>query len=161
MEFLKQLTPYNLFNFLFPGVIFSEMLRWIWAVDVAGDNILISLFVYYFIGMVISRVGSLMVEPIAKRVAFVRYVDYDDFIRAEKADEKIGELLTVSNTYRTLVAVFVSVGVAALFFWLSEAMSLSQNAQVTLIAITLFVFFAFSFRKQVDYIRKRVEISKK
>jgi hypothetical protein len=53
------------------------------------ENVVVGLFLFYFIGMVISRIGSLTIEPVLKKINFLRFAPYSDFIRASQADVKI------------------------------------------------------------------------
>ena len=60
---LEKLSSYNLLNNLLPGAIFCYLLKTIVNIDIS-NNIVEDLFVYYFIGMIISRIGSIIIEPI-------------------------------------------------------------------------------------------------
>ena len=70
-EILDKLSSYNLFNYLLPGVIFVVIANKVTHYDFIQDDIVIGAFLYYFIGMVISRFGSLAIEPILKYLSFL------------------------------------------------------------------------------------------
>ena len=61
-DLLDKLSSYNLFNYLLPGAIFVAASQRISSHAFRDENIVIELFLVYFIGMVISRVGSLTIE---------------------------------------------------------------------------------------------------
>jgi len=156
-ELLDKLSSYNLFNYLLPGTLFVATAQRISDHNFNQDNIVVTLFVYYFIGLVISRLGSLVVEPLLTSTKFVKFAPYQKFIGACDADPKIELLSEQNNLYRTLCALFIALpafkGVDVLaghFAWPDETIG-------TVGLFTLFVLFAFAYRKQTAYVRKRVE----
>ena len=62
-EIINKLSSYNLFNYLLPGTVFVALTEAFTSFPFAQDDLLIALFLYYFIGLIISRIGSLFVEP--------------------------------------------------------------------------------------------------
>src|SRR5258708_39583652 len=66
-ELLDRLASYNLFNYLLPGVVFVVLAEQVTSYSFIQDDIVIGGFVYSFMGMVISRVGSLFLEPLFKK----------------------------------------------------------------------------------------------
>jgi len=53
-DLLDKLSTYNIFNYLLPGIIFSVFIDSFTTHFMIPDNIFVSIFVYYFIGLVIS-----------------------------------------------------------------------------------------------------------
>ena len=106
-DLLDKISSYNLFNYLLPGILFVCISKYFTDYNFIQDNDFIGAFLYYFIGMVISRFGSLFVEPILKRISFLKFADYESFIVASKKDEKIELFSEVNNTYRTITALFI------------------------------------------------------
>jgi len=153
-ELLDKLSSYNLFNYLLPGTIFVAAAERISGHNFKDANIVVELFLFYFIGMVISRIGSLTVEPVLKKVKFLKFAPYPDFIRASKTDAKIDVLSEQNNTYRTLCAVFFSLGLLRVY---DLAVAWRPRSTRTAVVVGLFFLFAFAYRKQTDYVRKRVE----
>src|SRR5437879_12159517 len=101
-ELLDKLSSYNLFNYLLPGTIFVAAAQRISAHTFKQDNIVVELFLYYFIGLVISRIGSLVIEPVMRKTRFVKFAPYKDFVRGCANDAKIEVLSEQHNMYRTL-----------------------------------------------------------
>jgi len=106
-EILDKVTSYNLFNYLLPGTLFVVILERFTQYSFTQENLIISAFVYYFAGLVISRIGSLVVEPIFKKFEFVKFAEYKDFVIASKSDSKLEDLSEANNMYRTFVSMFV------------------------------------------------------
>lgn len=157
-ELLDKLSSYNLFNYLLPGAIFVAASRRMSSHTFRDDNIVIELFLVYFIGMVISRVGSLTIEPAMKRMKFIKFAPYKEFVGASLKDPKIDLLSEQNNTYRTLCAVFLALGILKLYDL--AAAGWPRTAR-TLVLVGLFLLFALAYRKQTDYVRKRIEATPK
>lgn len=88
-ELFAKLSSYNIFNYLLPGVLFVALADTWTSYTFAQSDLLLAAFVYYFIGMVISRVGSILVEPVLKKAGFLKFAKYADFVRASSKDVKI------------------------------------------------------------------------
>ena len=67
-DFLNKLSSYNLFNNLLPGILFVVLLSHFTEYRVSQDTLLLNLFLYYFIGLTISRISSITIEPFLKKI---------------------------------------------------------------------------------------------
>jgi hypothetical protein len=150
-ELINKISSYNLFNYLLPGAIFIAIFEKMTVYKIIQTDLLVNAFLVYFIGLVISRIGSLMVEPIFRK--FVTFADYKDFISASKNDKKIEILSEANNTYRTFIALFVVVFILKSYFLFIP----SNNYGVYILIFFLFILFIFSYTKQIKYITKRIQ----
>lgn len=155
-EILDKLSSYNLFNYLLPGVLFVVIASKVTRYDFIQDDIVIGVFLYYFIGLVISRFGSLVIESILKRLSFLQFADYKDFIVASKKDEKIDLLSEVNNTYRTLSSLFILLLLLKIYEAIESVVPFLQKCSAIILIILLIIMFLFSYRKQTIYITKRI-----
>lgn len=160
-DLLDKLSSYNVFNYLFPGVIFAAAGTSLTSYALLMNDMVVGLFVYYFYGLAISRFGSLVLEPIFKKTRFVRFAPYDDFVAASKEDEKLALMLEENNMHRTLSSMLLCL----LFLLFTDLVvrhgfdSISPICAFTLVLLLLFSLFSFSYRKQTGYIRSCVERS--
>ncbi|MEP3035982.1 MAG: hypothetical protein ABJO67_16760 [Pseudoruegeria sp.] len=155
-ELISKLSSYNLFNYLLPGALFVFICRYLELLKATESNIVLEFFVYYFAGMTISRVGSLIVEPLFKRIKLVSYAEYPEYLDACKRDDKIEILLEQNNVYRTIVALFFSV----LPLQLAVAYGVPNELLTGALLISVFILYVLAYRKQTSYIRQRVEKNK-
>jgi hypothetical protein len=155
-ELLSKLSSYNIFNYLLPGAVFSILAERI-ALLKSPDQIVEQLVWYYFLGMVISRLGSIVVEPILKRVKFVTYSDYNDYLTACKSDQKLETMVEVSNTYRTIATAFFALLVGVLYVSASKWIGVDAMLQGKIAIGLLLALFLLSFRKQVSFVVGRVK----
>ena len=154
METLSSLlSTYELFNNIFPGIIFSYFLS-LQNYNIIPNKIDIyeKLFLYYFIGLIISRIGSLFLEPF-----FRKFADYTKFLKAEEKNNKIAICVRVNNMYRSLIIVFFFNFLYLLYLILQNNFLFCTLLAKLLFILSFFFLFVFSYRKQTEYIRKRVE----
>ena len=157
-KLLEKLTSYNLFNYLFPGIIFSVLLEKTTSYSIIQDDIIIEAFLAYFIGLLISRISSLIIEPILKKVKFVKFADYKDFVLASENDNKIELLSESNNMYRVFISLFVVLIIVNIYEQLLQQ-TLGEYT-VFVVTVLLLLLFLFSYRKQTNFISQRVEIYK-
>lgn len=149
-ELLQKLSTYNIFNYLFPGVVFVILLNRYTGINLAVDDVILGMFLYYFFGLVLSRIGSILIEPALRRTKIVEFSDYARFIRASKLDDKIELLSEVNNMHRTIIAMLVVL----------LAISICNGSVTCLLAIGLLgivTLFVLSYRKQTSFITKRID----
>jgi len=159
-DIIDKLSSYNLFNYLFPGVVFVVLADAITDYSFIQQDVILGFFLYYFVGLVISRVGSLVVEPLLKCTSFLKFADYKDYVAATKKDERVELLSEVNNTYRTLCACFGLLVLLKLVEILGRKFSIPQGWELFILVVTLLVIFLFSYKKQTAYVKKRVEANK-
>ena len=119
-KLLDKISSYNIINYLLPGGVFCYLFQYFAGVNFlhmgvdlskmsaggAITSIVESLFIYYFVGIVISRVGSLLIEPFSQKMHLIDLTDEEGFAAASKEDSKLDVLLETNNLYRTMSAGF-------------------------------------------------------
>ena len=160
-KLLDKLSSYNIFNYLFPGIIFSVLLEKTTNYKIIQENIMIEAFLVYFIGLVISRISSLVIEPILKKMKFVNFSNYKDYVLASTNDNKIELFSESNNMYRVFISLFFILITINMYenLIVSNFLILAEYT-IYLLVLLLFILFLFSYRKQTNYITKRVEIYK-
>lgn len=156
-EIFDKLSSYNLFNYLLPGILFVIITNKFTNYSFIENDLIIAGFVYYFIGLVISRLGSLIVEPTLKRISFLKFADYKEFISASKKDPKIDLLSKENNMYRTFIATFILLLLLKLYELISFKLTVLNDWIMYILIILLLIIFLYSYRKQTQYITKRIK----
>jgi hypothetical protein len=129
-------------------------------VNLIQSDLITCAFLYYFIGLIVSHFGSLLVEPFLKKISFIKFADYKDFVLASKADIKLEVLVEVNNMYRTFISLFILLGLYKFEIYIeSKCVFLRENQNMLLIFLLLLIFL-FSYRKQTNYITKRIGANK-
>lgn len=156
-KFIEKLEEYKIFNYLLPGIIFTYLLKYYVGIDIFQSNVIEMAFIFYFIGSVISRFGSVVIEEILKKIKFIKYSNYNDYINAVKKDDFIKKLLISNNTYRTLCAGFLLILIIKGAKELVNYFNLQTGIIYTIVIIFGFILYLLSFKKQTGIIVKRVD----
>lgn len=126
---VEKISSYNIWNNLFPGIVFCSIVERTTRIILSTGEIWKDLFIYYFAGMIISRIGSNFIEKILKSIEvrnkktkqkekFLKFAPYGDYIEASEANSFIKVLNETNNTYRTIIAMLVVVMGARMYDWL-------------------------------------------
>ncbi|WP_370841603.1 hypothetical protein [Megasphaera sp.] len=160
---IKILGTYEIITNLIPGILFYLLAPPEFQSLLNVNNFVFLLAFCYFVGLILNRMGSLLISPIAQHVGFVKYAPYDQFLKAEKVEQskdehKLQTLLTVNNFYRTLCAMIISlIAVRVYYSPLTCNTFLFQISLNNWIYWGLFLLFLFSYKKQAAFIKNRVE----
>jgi len=155
-DILDKLSSYNILNYLLPGILFAVIGEKISPFTFIQKDIFVGAFIYYFIGLVISRIGSIIIEPLFKKVKIVNFVKYEKFVIASKDDHKLDELSEANNMFRTLCSVFILlIALLVVSGIVNQYPSLMPYA-VLIALVFLLILFVLAYRKQTSYVVKRV-----
>lgn len=160
-DIIERLSSYNIFNYLLPGVIFVVVSKNITNTNMADENLILTLFVCYFVGLVISRLGSLVVEPLLKWLGYLKFSSYDKYVEASISDPVIQTLSEANNMYRTMISLFLCLFLFVVFDMLVSNYPLLYDIRAYLLLAFMTILFTFSYIKQTAFISKRVESFRK
>ena len=157
-EIIDRLSAYNIFNYLLPGTIFAGLGDKLTSFSLIQENILYGVFLYYFIGLIISRIGSLTLEKALKKIKFLMFKPRKDYLKASKLEPKVEILSEQNNMYRTLC----SLPITLIVFMTYDRMikdNLPWDADINnyIFLLGLFVLFLFSYKKQTGYVTESIE----
>lgn len=155
-DLIAKISSYDIFINVIPGAVFVHFIKQTGIYEVDVESVVGDLVLYYFIGLVISRIGSVIVEPLLLWTGFVKYGDYSDFIAASAKDSKILVLLEAGNLYRTIIALVMVCAAASNWDVAAALLQLSSRTWILLGYAALMLLFLVSFRKQSSFISKRV-----
>ena len=155
-ELLEKISSYNIFNYLLPGAVFGFWASNEFNFPFEGD-VLTKAFVYYFLGLIISRFGSLIIEPFLKWSKVAKFEPYESFVKASKNDSKLDLLSEVNNMYRSIIALISLIGLIKLYLLIEGYLSLLVSLRIPIIIFSLIIMFVLAYRKQTSYITKRIK----
>lgn len=154
---IEKLGSYQIITNLLPGTFFGIALELILGIGITSLSITEKIVIYYFIGLILNRIGSLVVNPILKKCKVIVEVPYQEYVKAVKKDSKIDILSETNNYFRTLLAgtillliIYICMNSGIIWKWLVS------NWRWSLL-VCLIIMFVFAYRKQTDYVRRRVE----
>lgn len=121
------------------------------------ENNILAAFLYYFIGMSISRFGSLVIEPVLIKLKILKYENYKSFVKTSKPDPKTEVLIEVNNTFRTVASIFFLLLITMAYELINSYIDISKHLENIILIILLLLLYLASIRKQTKYISKRIE----
>lgn len=165
---IEKISSYNIFNNLFPGILFCCLLKRMLGIVIMSDDWIENFVICYFVGVIISRIGSIVIEPIMKKIKIrkkplLSLASYSDYEMASKIEPLVVTLSETNSTYRTLLSCFICIFVFKIWSLINE---LCAEANITflqdgiewIILLLLIVLFSFSYVKQTSYVSRRIEI---
>mgnify|MGYP001247070130 FL=1 len=156
-KLVEKISRYHIFNYLVPGYLFLIISGYILKINLINNNILYSFFEAYFIGIVISRISSLVIENILNKIFRIKKEPYEKFIEASLIDKKITILSQDSNMYRCLCTLAIMELMLELATLLKITSIVSRDGLIITVLTLFIITFAFSYKKQNKYILKRVK----
>jgi len=155
-ELVDKISSYNLFNYLFPGIIFVLLLNATTSYNLIQENIVEGAFLYYFIGLLINRVGSLVFEPVLKFIKFIKFKPPNEYRQAKGLYPKIEIYSEVNNMFRGVSAMLLVLIVFVVLEKTGIYIDFSKGSIQIVSLLLLFVMMLFAYRKQTKIIVDRV-----
>lgn len=158
---LSKISAYELFTIFFPGVLTVGYALWVLDIKISDNGIFQYVFMFcaaYLCGIVISRLGSILVQPLAKKMGFIDWSD--GYYIAEKHDGKISILQKDLNMYRSLVIASLIAIVLAIYSVLCGNMDEDMYMFLVISLLFLLVVSLSSYRRQSKYITERINAVK-
>lgn len=156
-ELIDKVSSYNLFNYLLPGILYVFIISELTEINLIQQDLLVGAFLYYFIGLIISKFGAVIVEPSLRHISFIKFSDYKDFVAASKKDAKIEILSETNNMIRAIIALFILIGLTLLYSILIKKFPECENWVIGALILMLFTLFLFAYRKQTIFITNRIK----
>ena len=156
-KILEKISRYHIVNYVIPGVLAVYLSKQINQVELLTSNIFFDIVMTYTLGLICSRIGSLFVEPILRKIHFVQFSEYKDYMFAEERDPKLSDLNTDNNLYRTVIGVVLFIIIQYCFNLLKSKCEFVNGYSSLIVLIALLILFLLSYKKQTSYIVKRVE----
>ena len=160
-KLLDKISAYQIVNYIIPGSVLCVLLKHIVGYDIIAFSMIENVIICYFVGLVNSRLGSLILRPILKKCRLVKDAPYDDFVSVEKYDAKLTMLSDINNVFRS----FASVMLVLLIAYGIKHIEIIEKYIITnfnwIAILFLLILFVFSIRKQTKFVKDRVEANKK
>lgn len=155
-KILEKLDSYRILNNLLPGIAMSFLCEKAWGITVVEGSFPENFFIYYFIGMVVSRTSSVVVEPICKAIKLVKYTSHDEYAKASKIDTMIKVLSESNNSYRAIFTACLIALLGKLIIIICSTLNITLEAVKLMLLLLVTVLFAAAYRKQTKYVVDRV-----
>lgn len=156
-KLLNKLSKYHFIQTIVPGIIFTYFSKIFYGIKLFTDNPIYDFIICIIIGLVISRIGSLIVEPVLQRIKILNFCEYSNYIEASKNDSIVKNLSETNNLYRGIIASFLLILFEKLYLFLLKKCMWLNDWSYLFFSIAIIILFIFSYRKQTKYIKSRIE----
>lgn len=154
---LGKISNYNILNNLIPGAILCVIFKYLVGYDFMNVGTLELIVIFYFAGMINSRIGSLFVEWILKKIKLVTFRDHHLYVAAEQKDKKMNSLVETNNMYRSMISVAFTALIVKFYHVAVDLQWNFGNVSEWVLLVALLVLFAMAYRKQTKYIVSRID----
>lgn len=158
-KFIEKIDSYELMTSLLPGAFFYTSLKFFCDIEFPIENVVEEIAVYYFLGLIINRIGSIIVKPFLLKINVIKEATYDEYINAEKKDSKIKILMETCNYYRSMMTGCLLLLIMKCVFWCPFNISWFQKIWKEILLLGLIVLFLAAYRKQMNFVCKRANVS--
>lgn len=148
------LSQYQFFNYILTGAIFTYSLRLIGIYNVMFDSIFIEVLVYYAVGLFLSRLATVTLEPSLKKIGYIKYSSYPRYLKATTKDAELDNLSQQNNLFKTAMTASLLISVLIL---MKGCATHELDLQGALVAAAIGLIFMMSYKKQTGYMNDRID----
>ena len=163
---IAKLGTYHILANLIPGAFFGFTLNFLFGITLPLGSIGEYIVGYYFVGLIIGRISSLVTKRVFTRVKgsektlptqFIEYALYSDYMKAEESTPKLTSLSDMNECYRSLLTCVWMLPVVVGSHWLVQRWHWLSTHWAWVVVILLFALFLWSYKEQTRFIKERVE----
>ena len=161
VELLSKFTRYDWFTTLLPGICCLAIGRRLGLFETVPKSYIETFGFIFFLGLVSSRIGASVIEPISKFKKFNLWGPYADYLNFRLKDEKGADMLvTNANWFRSLTGMVLLLICITATGFMCDYFGLEPSARQWCLLVALMALFADSYRRQLRFIRGRIEYYK-
>lgn len=160
-KIIDKLSSYHIFNYISPGGVFLILCNDYLNIKIEQDKFIYFFFMSYFIGIIISRVSSLVTEKIIYFAFKIKKESHENYIKASKKDEKIEILMQDMNMYRSMCTMLIILLIIKVVKIFGLYQLIHKDFLIVLLFVLLIIIFICAYIKQTKYVISRVKTANK
>lgn len=150
----KIFSQYQFFNYIITGGVFLYALSLVSIYTINVKNFFLELLVYYAVGFFMSRLGAATIEPVLKKLGYIKYSDYTAYLRALKKEPILDDLSQLNNIFKTSMTAAFVFGIVMI---INECHTHAAAPVLWIAPFCMSLVFMHSYKKQTSYISARVQ----
>lgn len=148
-DVIDKLSSYNLFNYLFPGCVFIIILdKTTDLLPYSFEFSLRDVILIYFIGLIVSRIGSLIIEGALNFFLDIGKIDMQELLEKLIKNIKFEIIFEAMNMYRTLAANLILLSLLTIIDLILHCFNCVISILVAFSEMSLSVLFTIAYCKQ-------------
>lgn len=152
---LSKISAYNLISYGLTGLLLASCYIVLHGLS-PNFGPAIAFGVVYLVGILVSRIGSVLMEWPLKKIGFIKYADYENYVEAENVDSKVSGIAEQSAFYRTLSCGFILLAIFSEFDARDPVIIGFAGWIETSAFSFMAILFLFAYRKQCKFVFDRV-----
>ena len=157
-KLIDRISNYHFLNNIIPGAFFCVSLPFVTEYNLLrADDIWYNLLIIYIAGIIISRLGSVFIEWLYKKLHIIKFEDHDKYAKAAEKAPFIKTLSMENNMFRTFIALFFLLLSAKLSEWIGSVCAFWNDNLPWIICLLLLILFSFAYAKQTKYVVKHIQ----
>lgn len=150
----NRLSSYQILAILLPGASLLGYMKFYLSIEIKVDeNVWWFLLSSYVTGVILSRIGSVVIEGIMKKFSYIKKYDVQRYLIKRKDDDLVETLLSFANLYRSFSAVFLVLPIISILCGYNPF----KYYLIYFLYIMLLILFINSFYKQYKYFCNAVD----
>ena len=160
-ELLGKFTRYDWFTTLIPGVFCMAVGVRFGIFNFVSNSLLERFGMVFFLGLISSRIGASMIEPIFKIKRFKLWGKYEDYMNFRTMDEKGADMLVMNaNWFRSLMGMVILLLAISLVNYVWEKFGWGSVSKRWASLLGLLILFGDSYRRQLGFMFDRINYYK-
>ena len=155
-KLIDRISTYEILNNIIPGSVYIALIERLTPLKIQCGKLWTDIVISYFLGLVIGRIGSLLVAPCLRWLKVLDPPIYPEYMKAEK-DSRVCQFSMISNMYRSFTAVALCLLATLIGLNYTSDMETSKYILKVLGCLVLIVLFTLSYRKQDKYLTSRIK----
>jgi hypothetical protein len=147
-DVVDKVSSYNIYNYLLPGFLFNAILCKTTSIIECKKLEITFIVLVYFEGLVISRIGSMVIEELLLKFDLIKKICTDVLFAKFKNNSKVEFISEAMNMYRSLAAMTILLSLFTLYDITINRHFTSLGLVYTILEFLFFILFLFSFIKQ-------------
>lgn len=111
------------------------------------------ILVYYAVGLFLSRLATVTLEPLLKKMGYIKYSTYPRYLKATTKDAELDNLSQQNNLFKTAMTASILI---AILIVLKGCATHEYNLYGAILAAAIGIVFMMSYKKQTGYMNDRI-----
>ncbi len=156
-DFVFLLSNFRVVSSLVPGAALCIFINDFLKVNILKDEVILNLFIFYTVGVVVGRVGSIIIEPLFESFGIIDKENYPDYIDAEIKNPKVSTIDEISRFYRSLTTLMMFIIVGIVIEYPMKMYPMTNVLVMHIVSVLMLILMIKSYSKQSKYTAKRIK----
>lgn len=156
-DFIFLLSNLRVVSSIVPGAILCIYINDFLKINILRHETIVNIFIFYAVGVIIGRIGSIVIEPLFESFGIIDKENYPNFIDAEIKNPKVSTIDEISRFYRSMATLMMLIIVGILFEYPMNLYPLTYVLGGHIVSVLILILMIKSYSKQSEYTANRIK----